>query len=526
MRLCGGAIWVTALALLVAAGCRTGTPSRPEEIGRFVTAMDERVAALKLDPAVPLTVDRCVDIALANSLDYRVRQLRAALQDDRVRLALVQGLPKADVEFVTTHRSNRAWLVQGSVLTEVEDQNVHSVTVAGMVPLFDWGATYFAYRMADSRRAQERLMVERARQTLVRDVRIAYARLASIERQERLARLAVLAAEELRKVAQSLEREGLDSRAATAETEAQLAQAQAYVTNLRRGVEQARLGLAQAMSLPPGVGFTIDRTLPALPVLPDQPGLRQLEDSALRTRPELRVQDRERQVAANNVYEQLALMLPSVSGIANFTRTSQAGWIEPGFWHLGIQVADSLLNGTALLWQYNQARKTVTVEEEHSLLVSLGILYEVDLEALALYGAHDAVVTQQAVVHARVEAVRQVVTRYLQGLEVGSDTIRSLASLYLARLQLDQAQTDYLVAWYQLDAAALPAANAEPAPPPAGNAPGAALPAWQPAAPLVAAPAAPAPAPGVDVRQLPRLAELLKAAEQATGESPLDLLKE
>jgi multidrug efflux system outer membrane protein len=316
-----------ALAAALLAGCSSSTINRRDESERFRAEMNARVSALKIDPTKPLAMERCVEIALANNLDQKIRSLRESLQDEQVRLAMVGFLPKGSATYTQTHRSNPALTDFGGVTMELEDRSIKGFTAQFIMPVFDWGATYFAYTIAKDRQRQERLMVERATQTLVRDVRLAYNRLASAQRQEKLARIAPLAAKELLKVAQSLEREGLGSRASTTEVEAMLAQAALQWSMLRRQVEQTRMTLSQTMSLPAGLDFAIDDRLPQAPPIIEEKEIAALEESALRNRPELRAQDMERRIAANTLRKEFAQFLPRFDGLATYNWTSAASAI-------------------------------------------------------------------------------------------------------------------------------------------------------------------------------------------------------
>jgi outer membrane protein TolC len=187
-------------------------------------------------------------------------------------------------------------------------------------------------------------------------------------------------------------------------------------------------------------------------------------------------------------------------------------FVNPAYYRFGVQVTDSLLNGGRNVWALSSARKTVAIERQRTLLLSLGILYEVDFRVLQVFALYDALVAREAVVTAQTETLKQVVSRYVQGLETGTETIRSLAEMYVARLQLDQARTEYLVGWFELDAATLVSAGLSGASA-AVAAPGAALPPFSPAPTLDTYARMIDLAPRIDLRQYPELEELLRKAD-------------
>ena len=76
---------------------------------------------------------------------------------------------------------------------------------------------------------------------------------------------------------------------------------------------------------------------------------------------------------------------------------------------------------------------------------------------------------------ARREALKRTIDLYKEGLEDEATTAQAIQNLTIQATALDKAQTDYLVAWYELEAAALPPdspttqAATRPATQPAGS---------------------------------------------------------
>ena len=121
----------------------------------------------------------------------------------------------------------------------------------------------------------------------------------------------------------------------------------------------------------------------------------------------------------------------------------------------------SLLDGGATIFRFNLARKAVDVEKARTLLVSLGILYDVDLRALRVRTTHETIGAAQALEAARREALKRILTLYREGLEDEAGAATALANLTIQATTLDRAQTDYLAAWHELEAAASQPAASE-----------------------------------------------------------------
>lgn len=443
-------------SLLLATGCVRPVERQAETI-RFRDYLDRQTRDLRLTPGETLTMARCEEIALAGSLDLRVRNLALRLQDEQVRLALSNGLPKGNLQFIDTTRNNEALAPGGGVIA---DKHADNLAISVLQPALDWGLTWYSYQIALDRKRQEQLLIARAEQLLRRDVRTGYTQHAGAIRQARLANTAYQAAQQVLRVARSLEKAQLTVHADTSLVEAALAEAALQMSLANQNVEQTHLVLSQLMSLPPGVPFAINEALPALPDLPSAEQVRAYEAGALAVRPELAVQDLEHHAAASAIYREASAFFPRLDGIGGFNWTSSPLVINKAWFNGGFQVSSSLLDGGATIFRFNLARKAADVEKARTLLVSLGVLYDVQLRALQVRTARETIQAAESLEVARREGLQRILTLYREGLEDEAGAAQALASLTIQATTLDRAQTDYLVAWHALEAAALPETSA------------------------------------------------------------------
>jgi outer membrane protein TolC len=175
----------------------------------------------------------------------------------------------------------------------------------------------------------------------------------------------------------------------------------------------------------------------------------------LQARPELWSQDLERHISANEVRRRISAFFPHIDGLAEYDWSSLSMQVNPAFGTLGFMVGHSLLDGTSSIWRYRQAKKQVSVEQERALLVAMGVLFDVDFRILQLRRADASVLALSKVAEAQETLLKEVTARYREGLENGANAARALAELRGAQRELDQAKTDYLAAWYELNAASL-----------------------------------------------------------------------
>ncbi|MCY2926739.1 MAG: TolC family protein [Planctomycetota bacterium] len=452
-----GASWaLVAAGVAVLAGC-PGPVRRAEEVGRFQDFTRPQAAAAGVKPNEMLSLARCEQIAIANSLPLRVHQMSLGLQDDQVRLALTGAMPRANLRYADSTRSNEnLGSFGGGPPAVLSDRREKDLGIQAVLPVLDFGLTYYSWQIAKDRRAQGQFLLTRAEQLLRRDVRVGYARHAGALRQAKLAATAYAAGVKVLDVARSLQQEKMTAPADTALIEAALAQAALDVSLTRQQVDQSGMALAQLMSLPPGVKFQIDETQPGLPVAPDAAAARAFEDRALRVRPELAVQDLERHASASSVLREAAGFFPRLDLTGGFNWTSSSMVVNPSFFTGGFLVSHALLDGGATIVRTQQAQKTTDIEKERTLLISLGILYEVELRVLAVRDAEATVTAARAIERSRYVALNRIVSLYQEGLEDVSGAARSLGDLTIQATTLDRAMTEYQAAWYELEAAVLP----------------------------------------------------------------------
>jgi outer membrane protein TolC len=221
--------------------------------------------------------------------------------------------------------------------------------------------------------------------------------------------------------------------------------------------------LLQLMSLPPEVQFSIVSDLPPLPPAPAPKDLAAWEDRALKVRPELSVQDLARQISASNIKAQASNFFPHLNLTGSFDWSNGLGLANPAFFLGGFEVTHSLLQGGAVIWQYDLAKKDADVQRQNTLLVSLGVLYEVDFLALRVSLDSQTVQASGVLDKSRRAALDRILSLYREGLEDEAGAARSLADLTTQATILDQSQTEYLSAWYELEAAVLPETSLLPA---------------------------------------------------------------
>lgn len=446
---------ITCLAAALG-GCKVAPVQRGEETTRFKKYLADQKEKISPQTKARLSMTDCERIALANSLGLQLQRQALKISDENVNLALSNALPHASMNYTDTHRSNDNSIVQGGQSVKVADRHEQNMSIGATVPILDWGITYYSYQIAKDRRAQDELLLVRTAQLLVRDVRVAYTKYAGAKRQEKLLQQAYQAGLEVLRVARSLEKAGETVVADTALVQASVAQAEVELALVQKRISETRIDLARLMSLPPAMVFEIDDTLPSLPELPDAATVESFENRALTVRPELAAQDLQQHISAYEVRQAAAAFFPRVDGIGGFNWTGNSQVANQDWFYGGVQVSYGLLNGGADIFRYSSAKTAREIEKGRSLLLSLGILYDVDLQALTVKENYAVMKSAGTLEEARRAALTRVVSLYKEGLEDEAGAARALADLTTQSTAMDRAVVAYLNAWHDLEATVLP----------------------------------------------------------------------
>lgn len=444
------------VVVLAASGCASERFARNAEIERFTKTVAARTAAADLRPGRVLTLAECETLALDNNLAYRVEVLAAKLADPEVGIALSRLLPRGDATLRFTTRSNEP-LTEASPGQSFafEDKTQETFHLSVILPIFDYGASYMAWRIAKDERTQSLLAILGARNALLRDVRSAYVRLDGAQREASLVRAEVDASLEELRAARALEREGFTTPADTAFVEAALARAERDLALAGRTTAVARSALCRTLSVPVWSEFGIagqDIGDPDVPTSAE--AVRALEDGALRRRPEPRSQDHARNIAAAKVHQATAELFPRLDGIFSFDWLSSSKLVNPSFVTAGATIGHALLDGGATLSRLERAEAGTAVEEERAILVAMGVVYDVDVRVLEMLRASDALAADRRVEAAAERLLDEVRGRHREGLAGGADLSRALADLHAARRQSSRTRTELRVAGIELRRAA------------------------------------------------------------------------
>lgn len=373
------------LSALVLSGCAiTPKPVTHDEVAKRV--QDDRAAMYKdQEPVtVPITLSEAMARALKYNFDYRLKLMEGALSQGLLDVSEKDMLPKLVTSAGYQTRSNDS----GGTSIGIEDRLVslrpstseERSHFLGQATL-SWNALDFGLSYYRAKQAADNVNIadERRRkvlQTIVQDVRDAYWRALGAQQLEGQAQTLAANIQSALEKSREAERAGVLPPAEGLAYQRALLDSLTLVNQKLQEMEFAKRELAALMSLPPGTKYTLAATaetpLPAVPA-----DLDQLEVMALENRPELREEDYQARIDANETRKQIAALFPSLNLFGGVSYDSNKYLYNSGWAQGGVGISFDLLRLAAYpaIKRTNEAR--LKADDARRMALSMAVLTQV-----------------------------------------------------------------------------------------------------------------------------------------------------
>lgn len=372
-------------AVTLVSGCTMSLkPTTPEEVSARVTADQGKIYTGQEPIQGPISLEEAVARALKYNLDYRIKLMESALASGQAELVSYEMLPSLlasagyvsrNNDYVTSSENIETGETQLSNSTSQErDRRVASAALTW--DLLDFGVSYYRARQMGNELliAEERR--QRVIQNILQDVRISYWRALAAQELEQETRLLHDQAQQALEMYREAAREGIVVHKEALELQRIMLDTVMLLSQREQDLEVARRELAALMSVPPGTPITLadslERELPPVPT-----NELELEETALRTRPELREEDYRVRVTADEVRARMLSFFPNLSLSTTPQYDSNRFNLHSGWVDSGIKLGFDLLKLPSLpaTQRVNEAQEKV--DEARRLALSMAILTQV-----------------------------------------------------------------------------------------------------------------------------------------------------
>jgi len=443
-----------AIALAITACTVTPTPLTETEVRSRVAADQKSLFAGQEPVEREITFNEAVARALKYNLDYRLKLMETALAEGLFDVSRYDMLPKVVASAGYNTRSNDSGGTSVSIINGAEtlspstsqERNRWLANAEFSWNVLDFGVSYYRAHQA----ADEALIAEERRrrvaQNILQDVRGAYWRALGAQR------LAGEADELLVRVHSALEKSRLAEKLGLLPPPQALAYQRALLDattliNIRRQELQfAKSELGALMNIPPGTPFRLaDEPEIQLPRTPRD--ARELEEMALRNRPELREEDYRRRISVAETHRALLSLLPGLR-LDMASRYDSNQYLYNQSWSEGgIQVYSNLMRLLAYPSTEKSNEARLRVDDARRLALSMAVITQVrvaieryNLAVVDFENADEASkVDQRLLAYAKAAATTRVDTE----LEVVRTEARALVARFQRYASYANAQVAY-----------------------------------------------------------------------------------
>lgn len=383
-----------ALTLMAAAGC---VPSSPDYC--CVREGHAEYDKCRLDnnvdlPDHPLTLKEIIDIAICRNLDVQVQNMEELAQCERVFAQKLQQLPDLDLNGEFTNRNNDpAWFSRtvnpgggrngppgpiGPFASQSTSRYHRSMNAALAISVIDFGLAFVRSRQEKNRLLLLKQRNMRARQNLVLDIYRAYYRAVVATQAIEEAKDLIAGLQERQEVLQEQIQRQIVSEMKGLVNENRLIDMQVKLYAFENEYRSAMTELSGLMGVPPNQIFAL-APIAIEDIKIGDFNMLDLENIALRYRPELMAQDMQYYVDADEVRASIIQMFPNARLFSGLYHQDDPFMYNHDWMNFGTNLSWNLLELPSQWKQKDVAEYRKKIAWETRLSMSMGILTQVHL---------------------------------------------------------------------------------------------------------------------------------------------------
>lgn len=381
-------------------------------------------------PDRPLTLEDVVAIGSELSLDLLVKKQAWAIQREVTSREMWKMIPSLNITGELSHR-NKAALTRSLSFFPVRSWSRPSVDTSQTTMITDilltWNLLDFGVNFYQSQQEQYKAFISyfqyvRAGQTLVLDLYKAYWKAIVAKKARDAAREVWSLATKLQTVLEKERKERWLSAQQALRVEDQMLTIQLRLYNYENIYQSAKMELAGLMGLPPEICFEL-ADIEFIPSC-DHYNVRELEEIALNSRPELYGADSDNVVAINEVRAAFVQFFPGLELFSGTHEDADKFLVNHLWVHAGLRTAWNLLSIPGHAADKKAAEARVVLTEETRVGLSLAILTQVNIAYIQYIQVMEQYSLQQEQAQIRDKALYAT----QKGYDYGEQTILDLLS--------------------------------------------------------------------------------------------------
>ncbi len=441
------------LAIPLLAGCSVMTPVITSEEQEKLAKQDQELmfqgqSAL----SQPLTLHDAMARAIKYNLDFRLKRMEEVLSKNQAEISHLDMLPKLTLAAGYSDRSGNTASVSKSVNSGLlsTDPSISRESSVGNADLsmswnfLDFGVSYYQARQEGNKQLIQVEQRRKAAQNLIKDVRFAFWKAAAFQWLEREMGAILKSSEEAMQIARKVENEGLRSPVQALQFQLGLLEIMRQLEKSRADLAVAKEELASLINLEPGVDYQLvddsgemDVTLPiGMPV-------ENLELMALASRPELRIEQYQSRIEADETRKAMARLFPGLEFNISKSYDSNAFLVYQHWAQAGARLSWNLLRTLTGKQQLSLAERRESVIQMRRLVLQMAVLSQTRIafhEYLASRNSLQSTITEN---QARRRLQDHTANRSTMGLDSQLLFVHTVAASALGRVRQYEAFARY-----------------------------------------------------------------------------------
>ncbi|WP_119681276.1 TolC family protein [Indioceanicola profundi] len=336
----------------------------------------------------PVTLYEAIARGLKYNLDQRLALMEQALQTAQLDLTETDMLPRlaADAGYMVrsnTLASSSYSILSGRQSLEPSTSSEKEQKTASLQ--FSWNILDFGLSYYQAKQQADRVMIAQERRrrvvnNVVQEIRSAFWQAATGERLLSLIEPVLADAEEAVNQAREIERSRVGAPLQALEYQKALLEVVRQLRALRSDVITSKARLASLMNVAPGTSFTL--------VMPDEAqveppefkvDMERLEMVALTHRPELREEDYQLRIGADEVRKAKLRLLPGVNLVASLNADANRFLVHNYWADAGVRVSYNLVNLLSMPRAIDLAKAQISVAETRQMALSIAVITQVNI---------------------------------------------------------------------------------------------------------------------------------------------------
>lgn len=404
----------------------------------------------------PVTLEEATARTIRYNLDYRLNIMQEALALGEFKAARWDMLPRLAASAGYSHRSNPSASSSLNLSTgdynysasTSQDENLRTADLGVVWNVLDFGVSYYQARQQADRHLIWKERRRKVVHNLIQEVRFAYWQAVGATRlQSKVRRVLDKANQSLERIQREKEAH-LRPRLTVLKEEKALLETVRQMQSILDELAVAKPRLAALMGLPPGTAYEVAvvdlhrNTIPGITI-----PLEELEQLALKYRPELREATYQQRISAHEVRKAMVRLLPGIEfrGSREYNSNSFAAY--PNWWEAGINVSWNLMNIPAAPARIDAAKAGKAVAEASKLALSMAVLSQVYVSQHQF----ETSLRQYGLIRNQWEVEEQILALVRAGREVKAqserefihaevNTVKSELAMYQSYATLEQAR--------------------------------------------------------------------------------------